>query len=461
VSNSKYKINPLVLVGTPTLEPRPLSWDWMDAMGALQFPLGASVSRLRIHGRDVAEARNAIVEAALEMGADYVLMIGDDNLPPPNLFALLHRHRRPMVTGVYWQKSYPTHPYLWDGLLKGFYEDWKYGEAFHVDFGGCDALLVETEVFRNIPRPWFSRDWVFEPGQTPSPIYTEDFYFYAKAREAGYRLWVDTMAQLGHQDRTSARVFGLVEGMPQLSAAAPHPSGEPEGLLVADLGCGLESPYFGSKSVVRRYDADPGVLPDVRCDLRAIPEADGTFDIVHSRHVLEHFMWDEAPGLLREWIRILKVGGELQVCVPNIAYAAAEILKADEDPDYDAGLYPLWQLYGRQNGSAGEVHRNGFTCHGLARLLAMVGLDPVSVKVTGEQGENLEARGTKATSPAPYAIGPVLRAAEESNLPTPLTPSGTSGSSSAAGSAAQDPAAPEPGQEIYYGGDHVANLELK
>jgi predicted SAM-dependent methyltransferase len=403
--SSKYRINPLVLVATPTLETRPISWDWHDAVMSLQFPLGASVSRTRVHGKAVADARNEIVATALGMNADYILFIGDDNLPPPNLFGLLYRHREMLVTGVYWTKSYPLQPYLWDGLLKGPATDWKFGEFMPVDMAGVDALLAHTDVFRAMEPPWFTVEWTFEPGQQVGPHYTEDFPFYVKARQAGFRLWVDTMAQLGHQDRTTGIIYGLEMDMPQMSKDAPHPSGDPE-ILVADIGAGSHSPWFGSNARVKRYDIDPSTKPDVRCDIRAIPEPDGTFDIVSTRHTLEHFMWQECPDLVKEWTRILKVGGEFRVNVPNLAYAAREIVKADEDPNYSPGLYPLWQVYGKQVGNFGEVHRNGFTRHSLKRLLEHCGLTDVTVEV---QDENLEARGTKATAPVPLAIGPVWR----------------------------------------------------
>jgi hypothetical protein len=410
--SSKYSINPLVLVATPTLEPRPLSWEWVDAVGSLQFPLGASVSRYRGHGKDVAEARNEIVATALGMNADYILFIGDDNLPSPNLFALLHRHREMLVTGVYWQKSIPTHPYLWDGLLKGFCEDWKYGEYFPVDFAGVDALLAHTDVFRAMEPPWFSREWTFEPGQVPGSHYTEDFYFYARAKEAGFRLYVDTAAQLGHQDRTSGVIYGLDIDMPQMKRDAPHPSSDPV-ILVADIGAGNHSPWFGSNAKVLRYDGDLSTNPSVRCDIRAIPEPDGTFDIVSARHVLEHFMWEEAPALVKEWARILKAGGSLQINVPNLAHAAREVLKADDDATYSPGLYPLWQLYGKQDGSSPtQIHRNGFTRHSLRSLLEHCGLTDVVVDVSGQFGENLDAHGTKVEQPAPLAIGPLMREVE-------------------------------------------------
>ena len=404
--SSRYRINPLVVLSVPTLENRPVSWEWTDYYLNLQFPLGASISRQRVIGHDVAEARNVIVEQALQMNADYVLMLGDDNLAPSNLFDLLHRHREMMVTGVYWQKSYPTHPYLWDGLLKGFYEDWKVGEYFPIDFSGCDALLVNTEVFRAIEPPWFSRDWTFAEGQVPSPFLTEDFYFFTKAREAGFKLWVYTAAQLDHQDRATGIRFGLQRGMPQWDPDAPHPSTDHE-VLVADIGAGAESDWFGSRAVIKRFDLDPRTRPDVRCDIRAIPENDQTFDIVSARHVLEHFMYQEAPALVKEWTRILKVGGELRINVPNLAAAAREIIRADEDPDVDVGLYPLWQVYGKQEGNYGEVHRNGFTRHGLRRLLEVCGLGDIEVEIAGDFGENIAAKATKISHSVPLAIGPV------------------------------------------------------
>lgn len=439
MSKSRYAINPLVVLATPTLETRPLSWDWMDRYQNLAFPLGASVSRLRIHGRDVAEARNDIVHSALEMNADYILFLGDDNLAPSNLFSLLHRHREHLVTGVYWTKSYPPQPYIWDGLLKGHYTDWKVGEYFPVDFAGVDALLAHADVFRAMDPPWFTRDWTFEPGQPVGLHLTEDFPFYTKARQAGFRLFVDTAAQLDHQDRTTGIRFGLERGMPQWDHEAPHPSGDPV-LLVADIGAGISSPWFGSKATIKRYDIDPGTKPDVRCDIRAIPEPDQTFDIVSTRHTLEHFMWEEAPALMTEWLRILKVGGQIQINVPNLAYAAREIVKADEDESYLPGLYPLWQVYGKQEGSSfGEVHRNGFTRHGLRSLLLSVGLSDVTVEVSGDFGENLDARGTKTVHVTPLAIGPIWRAMAEHDEAL-----GTNGHENGVATGEMAVAAPEP-----------------
>ena len=42
------KVNPVVLVGIPTLQDAPISWEWHDASKSMQFPLGTAVSHIRV-----------------------------------------------------------------------------------------------------------------------------------------------------------------------------------------------------------------------------------------------------------------------------------------------------------------------------------------------------------------------------------------------------------------------------
>jgi len=409
----RYKINPTVLIGVPTLATAPQSWDWAEYFYAIRQPLGTSVARMRVEGKDVATARNEIAAEALRQQADYVLYVGDDVLVPPDIIDRLRAHREAMVTGVYWTKAYPSQPYLWQGLQKGPCLDWTMGEYFPVDWAGCDALLVATEVFRAVPYPWFSLDWKFEEDQPICPLATEDLYFYTKARQAGFQLYVDTAVQCDHQDRTTRQRFGLTHEMPQYPGGRVRPA---DGLHVAELGAGSETPHWNGAATVVRFDGNPACAPDVRCDLRKIPEADATFDLAHARHVLEHFAPFEAPALIKEWARIIKPGGKLIVNVPNLAYAAKEILRADADPDVDVGWYPHWQVFGRQTGHETDVHRNGFTRHGLQRLFEFVGLTEVTVELHGEYGENLEATAVIPARESLLAIAPAWQMIEAAEL---------------------------------------------
>lgn len=52
-------------------------------------------------------------------------------------------------------------------------------------------------------------------------------------------------------------------------------------------------------------------------DARELPYADGTFDAVFASNLLEHFPADQTLDVLREWARVLKPHGALQIVVPN------------------------------------------------------------------------------------------------------------------------------------------------
>jgi SAM-dependent methyltransferase len=411
LASDRYTITPLVLVGIPTLEKRPISWEWMQNQYQVSFPLGSSHTRLFAAGMYVDDARNALVEKALAINAEYVLFISDDVHVPSNVFTQLWRHKVPIATGVYWDKNYPTFPYLWRGMLKGPYEDWKVGEYFEVDVAGCDCLLIHTDVFRAIEKPWFSRDWVFEPEQgKPSDIATEDFYFFTKARAAGFKTMCDSMVQCFHEDRHTSTLFGLQPGMPQ--TIMDDTTVEPGTLLVADLGAGRTSPVFAGASKVIRFDAREDVYPDVRCDLRAIPHNHfGQYDLVHSRHVLEHFAAAEAMPLVKHWGQLVKVGGELRICIPDIQCAMEDIVRGEE-LGIPTDNYSWDQLYGAQQYDL-DFHKNGFTRRALANLLATIpNFGNVEVERNTEE-RNLYGRATRLRADEPYALGPVWREVAE------------------------------------------------
>ena len=389
------KLNPLVLVGLPTLQTAPLSWQWSDAFYSLQMPLGCGQSRLRVENKAVDVARNEIVQTALNINADYVFFVSDDVILPPSAFMQLWCHNWMMTTGVYWTKNHPVLPYLWMEGMKGPFVEWKVGETFPVDMAGIDCLLVHTDVFRAIEPPWFSLDWKFQEHDRPNPNITEDFYFFAKAKQAGFSLMCDTNVQCGHQDRSNGIVWGLTDDMPFMRERYVPMENE---IFVADIGCGNSTPWFGDKVKLMRYDGDPNVRPDVVCDLMKIPEPPDYFDIVHSRHALEHFAPMDTVKAVKEWIRILKPGGQLQIKVPSLTHAARQIVRAADDPDFVSDEYPLLQLYGAQTGADdSEVHRNAFTKNALQSVLEVAGLDNVVVEET-EEGQNLFGTGIKAAN---------------------------------------------------------------
>ena len=181
-----------------------------------------------------------------------------------------------------------------------------------------------------------------------------------------------------------------------LLPALPEPA---DGALVriANIGCGGEQPFWGfaDRVQITRIDLDEAKEPDIRADVRRIPVPDQAFDMVHSRHVLEHFGRAELVPLVKEWVRILRVGGELRLNVPNARTAMEWLLRMD-DGEAEPNAYPSWQLYGRQDDER-DYHKNWFTPRRLQLLLEMpaLGLTDINV-VTVNDGQNIQATATRS-----------------------------------------------------------------
>lgn len=121
---------------------------------------------------------------------------------------------------------------------------------------------------------------------------------------------------------------------------------------IIDLGCG-ENKYKSDEGEVIGCDIREEVKPDYRIDLHILPFETNQFDIVYSSHTLEHFGRDEVESVLDEWVRILKPGGEFRLVIPNIAWAAEQIVAGNMSFDV------LNVLYGQQEYKT-NFHKMGF-----------------------------------------------------------------------------------------------------
>ena len=407
------RINPLVAIGVPTWGK--VSITWARAYRHLGGPLGAVMMELEpVIGKTIAAARNELLASAIANKADFLFFLGDDVLAPGDTITkLLHRMwANPdvhLVTGVYWTKQWPTAPYLWNGMQRGPYLDWTLGEYFPIDWAGCDCLMIRlSDEIKALGPEWFSTSWSWEDGQPSDDLATEDFYFYTRAREAGIKLMCDTEVQCIHEDRDSGAQYGLLVGMPQAGGEEPElpdaKTDEAPLVKIADIGAGVESPYFGrpDRCKVVRFDGNAQVRPDYRCDIRRLPVADQSFDVVHARHVLEHFGRDEVVSVINEWARILRVGGEFRIAVPNLLWAITQIQKQDAE-EIAPHPYPWWQVYGQQLDHY-DAHKNGFTARKLKLLLeGFETLKDIEV-IEGDEGMNLYARAIKAKHAGGYAL---------------------------------------------------------
>ena len=65
-------------------------------------------------------------------------------------------------------------------------------------------------------------------------------------------------------------------------------------------------------------------------DARKLPFENNTFDIVFSSHCIEHIQWYQVKDTIKEWARVLKPNGKLEVWTVN-GYAIAKALVEYEE----------------------------------------------------------------------------------------------------------------------------------
>jgi hypothetical protein len=175
----------------------------------LRIPFGMTGLLSICIGEKVDEARNRLVESVLRSDPrpEYLLFIGDDNLPEPDaLIGLMERinlgdRKLDAMGGLYFQKKTPPLPVAWRGRNVLSPEECASGDIYGVTGQGLDFVLIRTSVFDRIDLPYF------KTVQTEMQLLTEDAYFWRKAYEAGVRGYVATGVRVGHYDWKENRAY--------------------------------------------------------------------------------------------------------------------------------------------------------------------------------------------------------------------------------------------------------------
>ncbi len=97
---------------------------------------------------------------------------------------------------------------------------------------------------------------------------------------------------------------------------------------------------------VRRLRAYRFVHHDLE---RPLPFADGTVDYVYSSHVIEHFHREDARRLLAEVRRILRPGGCVRICVPDLEHAVGLYRAGEREAALEYFFAPAGAGYFRQH----------------------------------------------------------------------------------------------------------------
>lgn len=162
--------------------------------------------------------------------------------------------------------------------------------------------------------------------------------------------------------------------------------------LWINLGCGAR-PLEGFVNV-DLIDV-PGV--DVVADVSGpLPFDAGSADLLYASHVLEHLPTARVPGVLLEWRRVLRDGGQILIAVPDLE-CIARLLVARSGWFTPPNQPWIGAVYGGQKDEL-DFHKTGFTAPWLAALLNDAGFGAIKrVERFVEVGAN-----DAAWSPLPF-----------------------------------------------------------
>ena len=146
-------------------------------------------------GYSIDDAYNMIVKRAIDVEAEWLLIIEDDVLLPPDAFVkianYMDRAQYPVVSGLYYLKAEPTEPLLFRGRGSGAFHDFELGDLVMVDGVPMGCLLIHMSILK----------WFYDNEDTP--VYnTIDGMQVKKVVETPRRLFYDVEKGYSREEGT-------------------------------------------------------------------------------------------------------------------------------------------------------------------------------------------------------------------------------------------------------------------
>lgn len=177
-------------------------------------------TRVGIHFEEaqlVDNARNLIVRRFLATDYEWLLMIDSDNVPPPNVLDLLKHGKKIVGAACFSSQRNIPYPLIIKKRGAAYGVKWDIGPLTEVDATGAACILIHREVLERMRPPWFE----FGRNEQGIITYSEDFVFYRRAKEMGYKVYVDPRIQCKHYKTVDLKAFNQVLG--EVSEPRPCP----------------------------------------------------------------------------------------------------------------------------------------------------------------------------------------------------------------------------------------------
>lgn len=145
-------------------------------------------------------ARERFAQSVIEMDADYLFMIDDDMLAPPDLFYRLAENDKDICGALAFTRNPDHKPVIYDVIegvdpanrqpyyINKFAMNYPRNTLVQCDAVGFGAVLIKRKVL----------DAIREPRFMGLAGCGEDITFCYKAKKLGFEVWMDTRIKLGH-----------------------------------------------------------------------------------------------------------------------------------------------------------------------------------------------------------------------------------------------------------------------
>lgn len=125
----------------------PTNWSMMDSYQPLPMQF-APMKYL------VPDAQNVIVKHVLDRKVEWMFLVEQDNVLPPDCFIRMNEYMRkmdvPIVSGLYFTKSVPPEPMIYRGVGNSFFRDWKLGERVWCSGLPTGCVIIHSSILQAV-----------------------------------------------------------------------------------------------------------------------------------------------------------------------------------------------------------------------------------------------------------------------------------------------------------------------
>jgi len=164
-------------------------------------------------GHDIAMLRNDIVRGFLKSDCSHLLQIDSDMIVHKNALICMLQRDVDIVGALYFMRYPPFAPCSVrfknkenDEVDPFTIKELQSKELLMTDRVGTGCMLIKREVLENVKYPWFNTK-----KKNMQIVMSDDYFFCDKARETGFKIFVDTAVPCQHLSNAAIDIVWYIK----------------------------------------------------------------------------------------------------------------------------------------------------------------------------------------------------------------------------------------------------------